>query len=611
MTAPPHWSGREARALREAQGLTVRDFAARLHVGDAAVSKWENRGLAARLWPDTQRKLDAELLACADDARARFERSVREASGVSTGEPARAVRDIVAFADPVAVTAWPTTDDPVVRIESALGALRDSLVALRNGARLTQQQLAVRIGYSRAAVAGAETLSRMPAESFWDRCDEVLAANGVLHAAYQRLAEARAAKDRQARWEADLEREVKVDLWRSSVYGIGRDHFSLDLPRGTPGPYAASTVEVNRAPISRLEVLRCLCGNALATGLLGICGRCGLNQRTVSALSIVTPAGDAGLDVAADSLDELVEHYSKALYTMPSAEAYRELIAGRTYAARMLGGAATGPRRANLTVSAGWLSNLLAVVTSQQGDHAAALVWCADAERQGHTTDRPELAGWAAVTRATIAFYQGDPHRAAAVASQAQQLVPAGTVPHAKLAAQEMRARAMLGEINAAEKAKRRAAESMQKFALTPSGGAGVFSMPVAEDPPYTATSLLFMKRFQEAVYATNRVLDTTYQYVKHGDRQPPTGYARSLLILGLAYAGAGQLDEAAATGRRALSCAPQVWPTMMLAGRLDRALAQKFPDAAPAAQFHWHYSRALSETHSQGRQLVAGPKDL
>ena len=140
----------------------------------------------------------------------------------------------------------------------------------------------------------------------------------------------------------------------------------------------------------------------------------------------------------------------------------------------------------------------------------------------------------------------------------------------------------------------------------TPSGVAGVFSLPISEDPPYTATSLLFMKRFQEAIYATNRVLDTTYQYVKHSDRQPPTGYARSLLILGLAYAGAGQLEEAAAAGDRALNCAPQVWPTMVLARRLDRALAQKFPGTGPAVQFHQNYSRAVSIARSRTCQLPA-----
>src|SRR5215475_7470646 len=79
MTTVPRWSGVEARALREAERLSVRDFAARLDINDAAVSKWEGRGATARLRPQTQQKLDAELLACGGDARARFERGLRDA----------------------------------------------------------------------------------------------------------------------------------------------------------------------------------------------------------------------------------------------------------------------------------------------------------------------------------------------------------------------------------------------------------------------------------------------------------------------------------------------------------------------------------------------------
>ncbi len=45
-----------------------------------------------------------------------------------------------------------------------LGILRDLLVSLRSDAGLTQQELAARIGYSRAAVGGAESLKRIPAD---------------------------------------------------------------------------------------------------------------------------------------------------------------------------------------------------------------------------------------------------------------------------------------------------------------------------------------------------------------------------------------------------------------------------------------------------------------
>jgi transcriptional regulator with XRE-family HTH domain len=170
MITVSRWSGLEARALREAKRLSVRDFAARLDINDAAVAKWEHRGAVAQLRLQTQQKLDAELAGCSDDARARFERALREAG--TSGFP-----DSIRSADPsitrsaypyVRGIATPQRSDADGAVETAplLNALRDLLVAIRSSARLTQEQLALRIGYSRATVAGAESLSRIPAEYF-------------------------------------------------------------------------------------------------------------------------------------------------------------------------------------------------------------------------------------------------------------------------------------------------------------------------------------------------------------------------------------------------------------------------------------------------------------
>jgi tetratricopeptide (TPR) repeat protein len=98
-----------------------------------------------------------------------------------------------------------------------LGVLRDLLVSLRSQAGLTQEELADRIGYSRSAVGGAESLKRVPAESFWRRTDEVLDGRGALLRAYRQLAEARAERARAARRRADLKRQARVRAWRTSL----------------------------------------------------------------------------------------------------------------------------------------------------------------------------------------------------------------------------------------------------------------------------------------------------------------------------------------------------------------------------------------------------------
>jgi hypothetical protein len=69
-----------------------------------------------------------------------------------------------------------------------------------------------------------------------------------------------------------------------------------------------------------------------------------------------------------------------------------------------------------------------------------------------------------------------------------------------------------------------------------------------------------------------------------------PANYARTLLILALAAAGLGDLDQAVAAGTAALDCGRVVWPTMVLAGKLNQALARRFPGAAQAADFHARY---------------------
>src|SRR5215475_15096542 len=73
VTAVPRWSGREARALREAKRMSIRAFAVHLGVNDAAVSNWERRGERARLRYQTQQMLDTDLARAPGEVQERFE----------------------------------------------------------------------------------------------------------------------------------------------------------------------------------------------------------------------------------------------------------------------------------------------------------------------------------------------------------------------------------------------------------------------------------------------------------------------------------------------------------------------------------------------------------
>ena len=316
-------------------------------------------------------------------------------------------------------------------------------------------------------------------------------------------------------------------------------------------------------------------------------------SRAAEALETITSSGDpGGMDIAADGLAGLVAHYSRMVAMTPSLAVYDELLGVRSYAGSLLG-RVPARQRPDLTVAAGWLSGLLAVTATDLGDHAAAVVWCADAERRGRDAGFGELAGWTALTRSLIAYYQGDAARAAVLARCGFDAAPSGSAVRVRLAAQEMRSRAMLGDTAGMVQARRWAAAAMEQ--LEPGiGPGGVFSVPADSDPPYVATSLLLAGRHAEAAAVTRRIIGTVYQPQPPGGQ--PARYARTLLILALAAAGLGEIDEAAAAGNAALEHGPAAWPTMVLAARLSHSLTERAPGSCHAAG----YQARLAEAREQ-----------
>ena len=145
----------------------------------------------------------------------------------------------------------------------------------------------------------------------------------------------------------------------------------------------------------------------------------------------------------------------------------------------------------------------------------------------------------------------------------------------------------MLGDTAGMADARRRAAAAMAQLG-PPAPTVSVYSVPRAEDAPYTATSLL-AGRCAEAAQMTRRIIDVAHRPQARALWDQPTNYARTLLILALAAAGLGDLDQAVTAGT-ALDCGRLVWPTMVLAGKLDQALARQFPRAAVTTDFHARY---------------------
>ena len=77
MTTVDRWTGREAKLLRQALRLSVRDFAANLGIGVRTVNKWEARQTDITPLPHMQEVLDTALARASDGAKARFAAATR------------------------------------------------------------------------------------------------------------------------------------------------------------------------------------------------------------------------------------------------------------------------------------------------------------------------------------------------------------------------------------------------------------------------------------------------------------------------------------------------------------------------------------------------------
>ncbi|MGH3798901.1 MAG: helix-turn-helix domain-containing protein [Pseudonocardiaceae bacterium] len=77
MTTVDRWTGREAKMLRQALRLSVRDFAAHLGVGVRTVNKWEARQADITPLPYMQEVLDTALARASDEVKARFAAATR------------------------------------------------------------------------------------------------------------------------------------------------------------------------------------------------------------------------------------------------------------------------------------------------------------------------------------------------------------------------------------------------------------------------------------------------------------------------------------------------------------------------------------------------------
>jgi transcriptional regulator with XRE-family HTH domain len=296
-------------------------------------------------------------------------------------------------------------------------------------------------------------------------------------------------------------------------------------------------------------------------------------------------------------LEQAIAHYAGVFRRTLPETLYPELLGLRLHVGELMGDYPNLDQHRDLLVISGWLSNLLGLLCFDVSDQLAAVAWCADVEKRAEEASHPELAAWSAQTRALMALYGGQAREAVTYAQKGQALAPLGTVAHAKLVAQEMRAWAQLGDTREVGSTRRRAEVAIAKLpAGTPTQGA--FSISRAGDPPYTATSLLLLGQLEEAAEITRQVITAHYgPGGRGGPGEHPTGFALAHLRLALALAGLGRLDEAFGAGNMAMAAPRPVRSVVVLAGELDRAFTRGFGKTPEARDFHERYVTAARRT--------------
>lgn len=477
---------------------------------------------------------------------------------------------------------------------------------LRTQAGFSLQGFAKRLGKSDSYLSAVELAQARCTRAFAQACDDLLSAGGRL-----------------------------VDLWAHADQDwdrLGRKDASPRRPAARPDPEPADqAVRIVEAPAgadlgagamvmwcvngkvyampTRRELLKLLSAGAVV-GTVGLpVDRLGAqlgDPRVLHAMRASQQASASSLGAdAVEQLQQAVEHFAGVFRrTLPEA-LYPELLSVRLHVGGLLDGKLTLGQHRDLLVTAGWLSNLLGLVCFDLGDQLAAAAWCADVEQRAREAGHPELAAWAAQTSMLMAFYGGQAREAVAHAQKGQALAPLGTVAHAKLAAQEMRAWALLGDTREVHSARQRAEVAIAKLpAETPAQGAFSISR-TAGCPPYTATSLLLLGQLDEAERLTREVIAAHYGTGgRNGPGEHPAGFALAHLRLALALTGLGRLDEAIEAGSAALAAPRPVRSVVALAGELDQTLSCQFGDASRAREFHDQY--VATARHSRRRALAA-----
>jgi len=274
-------------------------------------------------------------------------------------------------------------------------------------------------------------------------------------------------------------------------------------------------------------------------------------------------ASDLG-PVTLESLNLAVEGYGLDYLAIPALKLHQQVQSERKLVVTLLRGKHTLCERRHLYTVAGWLSGLLGHLANDLGDQRAARQHCLTAWLLAKETNDRDLAAWLWGTRALIATYAGLPSEAVRCAQAGHPFAREGSTAAVRLAAQEARAYARMGDHRGTDDAMRRAERACER--LSEQATCSIFSFDSPYLPFYAGTCYVWLSR-------PERARECAAQAIALCDTAPaswPVTRALARIDLAMSLVQQGHPDRAAEVGTEALGIYESERRVNMIVQRAD-----------------------------------------
>ncbi|MGH8899083.1 MAG: hypothetical protein ACRDZ4_19180 [Egibacteraceae bacterium] len=359
-----------------------------------------------------------------------------------------------------------------------------------------------------------------------------------------------------------------------------REPAAATLPLGG----ANDPVDGGGEPTNRRDVFTGLGVVVVSPAVLkGVLGEAAAEAMEFTRRAEISAVGSGVLE----HLELIVTDFNHAMEITSPAELFDSVRWYRNAVGRLIGGPHTLREGRQLYVYAGWLSELLAWLAVDVGSVTTAQVYGRDAWRHGWQAGHDELCAWAMEAKASIAWYDNQPHRALEAAVRGAQHAPAGHPVAIMLAAKAVPAHARLRQREGFEGALRQAVGLHERLPARPPT---LFGEDTAQFASYALTCFaatscnalgLPEQARRHAVDALGLLTTAPEGY------RSPTREAIACIDLGLALIPLGSPDEACDLGRQAFSSEPVAFAVRARALDLDAVLQCACPDLPEAGEFH------------------------